>query len=253
MLPFFRKVRFQTANDNELFKYGRYAVGEIVLVVIGILIALQINSWNQSRENEKLKKIYLQRLIHDVEQDTIIIGYTQQEIHKGQEVISEFLESFDLPSEMRKKDTLVENYFKTGWIISEFVPVKSTYIQLSQTGNMKMLNNAELIDEIIGYYRYIQQLENSNTVNKDWITPIDQEVAVATAAFEIDPTTKRLFYKKDRKAALQNIQENRELLERNAAGHFWINQSLSNNLAAIRGLSLDLLESLNEEMSKMEN
>ncbi len=253
MLPFFRQVRFQTANDNQLFKYGRYAVGEIVLVVIGILIALQINSWNQTRENEKLKEIYLNRLIHDVEQDTISIRYVQKEIRRGQNVISEFIASFDLAPDSDGRDTLVENYFKTGWIISEFVPVKNTYIQLSQTGNMKMLNNTELIDEIIRYYRYIQQLENSNNVNKDWITPIDQEVAVATAAFEMDPSTKSLFARKDRGVALRNIEENRELLERNAAGHYWINQSLSNNLGAIRGLSLHLLESLHEEKNKMRN
>jgi hypothetical protein len=39
------------ADDNQFFKYSRYAIGEIVLVVIGILIALQINTWNEERKN----------------------------------------------------------------------------------------------------------------------------------------------------------------------------------------------------------
>jgi hypothetical protein len=51
MIPFFRKIRKKLADDNKPLKYMRYAIGEIVLVVIGILIALQINNWNQERKN----------------------------------------------------------------------------------------------------------------------------------------------------------------------------------------------------------
>ena len=52
MLPFFRKIRWRLAADNQFFKYSRYAIGEIVLVVIGILIALYINNWNENRKIE---------------------------------------------------------------------------------------------------------------------------------------------------------------------------------------------------------
>jgi hypothetical protein len=46
MINFFRKIRKKMADDNRPIKYMRYAVGEIALVVVGILIALQINIWN---------------------------------------------------------------------------------------------------------------------------------------------------------------------------------------------------------------
>ena len=52
MIPFFRKIRKKLADNNQFFKYSRYAIGEIVLVVIGILIALQINNWNEDRKNK---------------------------------------------------------------------------------------------------------------------------------------------------------------------------------------------------------
>ena len=51
MINFFRKIRKQLADDNKPLKYMRYAVGEIVLVVIGILIALSINNWNIEKNN----------------------------------------------------------------------------------------------------------------------------------------------------------------------------------------------------------
>jgi len=66
MLPFFRKIRFQLAKDNQFLKYSRYAIGEIVLVVLGILIALQINNWNEERKNEKIKQVYLKSLIDEL-------------------------------------------------------------------------------------------------------------------------------------------------------------------------------------------
>ena len=61
MIPFFRKIRKKMADDNRPLKYARYAIGEIILVVIGILIALQINNWNETRLKEKkLESVYLE-------------------------------------------------------------------------------------------------------------------------------------------------------------------------------------------------
>ena len=45
MIPFFRKIRKKMADDNKPLMYMRYAIGEVVLVVIGIIIKLQINNW----------------------------------------------------------------------------------------------------------------------------------------------------------------------------------------------------------------
>jgi len=53
MIPFFRKIRKTLADDNKPIKYMRYAIGEIVLVVIGILMALQISEWNTNYKRHK--------------------------------------------------------------------------------------------------------------------------------------------------------------------------------------------------------
>ncbi|WP_299159344.1 DUF6090 family protein [uncultured Eudoraea sp.] len=62
MINFFRKIRKKLADDNKPLKYLRYAIGETVLVVIGILIAVQINAWNGERKDRKLKINYLENL-----------------------------------------------------------------------------------------------------------------------------------------------------------------------------------------------
>ena len=62
MINFYRKIRKKMADDNKPLKYARYAIGEIILVVIGILIALSINSWNENRKNLAQKEMQLKAL-----------------------------------------------------------------------------------------------------------------------------------------------------------------------------------------------
>ncbi len=69
MIPFFRKIRRQLAHNNQFFKYSRYAIGEIVLVVIGILIALGINNWNINRQKEAQFNLVLDQIYTTLKMD----------------------------------------------------------------------------------------------------------------------------------------------------------------------------------------
>jgi hypothetical protein len=62
MLRFFRQIRQKLLADNKFSKYLLYAVGEILLVVIGILIALQVNTWKEEREMRKEELLLLSNL-----------------------------------------------------------------------------------------------------------------------------------------------------------------------------------------------
>jgi len=59
MLRYFRTIRQKFLSENKFSKYTIYAVGEIILVVIGILIALQINNWNENRKKRNNEQQYL--------------------------------------------------------------------------------------------------------------------------------------------------------------------------------------------------
>ena len=61
MLRFFRNIIKELAAENKVTAYLRYAIGEIILVVIGILIALQINNWNERRKKAAL--VVIKKLI----------------------------------------------------------------------------------------------------------------------------------------------------------------------------------------------
>tara|TARA_B100000949_G_scaffold214142_1_gene209453 strand:+ start:7695 stop:7895 length:201 start_codon:yes stop_codon:yes gene_type:complete len=62
MIKFFRKIRQRLLIENRFTKYLLYALGEIILVVLGILIALQINNWNQEQKDHKAEITYLKEI-----------------------------------------------------------------------------------------------------------------------------------------------------------------------------------------------
>ena len=84
MIKFFRKIRQNLLFENKTGKYLKYAIGEIVLVVIGILIALQINNWNEERKDRRLEKEYIARLkgemLKNLESSTNQILYSSFQI-----------------------------------------------------------------------------------------------------------------------------------------------------------------------------
>jgi len=97
MLKIFRKIRAQLLTQNKFSKYLLYAIGEIVLVVIGILIALSINNWNSERINRKQEKEYLSRLVVDLEKDLDNLQRTftnfQQKLIVGKLVVDQLGEN----------------------------------------------------------------------------------------------------------------------------------------------------------------
>lgn len=80
MNDFFRRIRKKLADDNKPLKYARYAIGEIVLVVIGILIALQINNWNQDQQQKRVEIATLRALVSEFKENRNSIQFCKDGI-----------------------------------------------------------------------------------------------------------------------------------------------------------------------------
>src|SRR5210317_1371467 len=83
MIKFFRKIRQRLLSENKFSKYVFYALGEIFLVVLGILIALSINNWNTERINNNRVKQYAKSLVQDLENDIEMINVSQFQAKKS--------------------------------------------------------------------------------------------------------------------------------------------------------------------------
>ena len=91
MIKFFRRIRQKMLSENKFSKYLLYAVGEIILVVIGILIALQINNANENRKTRAAETSYLERLMVDLKDNKTLWQETIDRKQKQLEAAHVFL------------------------------------------------------------------------------------------------------------------------------------------------------------------
>ena len=126
MIKFFRKIRQKLLSENKFSKYLIYAVGEIILVVIGILIALQINTWNDSRKQNILEDDFINGIKNDLKQDKEYILMILN-INKEKDSIYEIINSdlFDLYDNNRSKlDSLLNQFIANS---RTFYPAVGTF------------------------------------------------------------------------------------------------------------------------------
>ena len=143
MIKFFRKIRYDLMEKNKTGKYFKYAIGEIILVVIGILIALQINNWNENRKTQKQEvQIYLE-LKSDLLQ-------TRNDIQK---IISQHRKIFKLSQNLIKdiynkkpySDTIYESFTSSG-VDFQIIPKTSAFENLKNIGLNTLSNDSLRID-----------------------------------------------------------------------------------------------------------
>ena len=102
MIKFFRKIRQKLLSENKIGKYLTYAIGEIVLVVIGILIALQINNWNENRKQQiKLQQIY-HEILADLKRERDYANFIINKFEGQRKAYTDYLESFSSTKITRK-------------------------------------------------------------------------------------------------------------------------------------------------------
>jgi hypothetical protein len=157
MIPFFRKTRKKLADDNKPMKYARYAVGEIVLVVIGILIALQINNWNETKAHTLIEYNYLKEMLEDFEKN----HQKSQEIISLIENLLPVLKGLLEQSALEEPTISVDSINKAFTIINNMPTYSSTdrvYNNLIGSGDLKLIKDSELKTVISKYYESIYVL-----------------------------------------------------------------------------------------------
>lgn len=148
MIKLFRKIRQNLLSEGKTGKYLKYAIGEIVLVVIGILIALQINTWNEG-EKLKSKEIEILKTMSDLlDQDQnsleLAIPFNQRIRNSIDLILTRFKD--DLPYQ----DSLKYHFGNTITIWTSEVKI-SAFENLKSEG-INLISNKTLRDEIIDYY-----------------------------------------------------------------------------------------------------
>tara|TARA_R110001632_G_scaffold232735_1_gene374407 strand:- start:92 stop:778 length:687 start_codon:yes stop_codon:yes gene_type:complete len=127
-------------NENKTSKYFKYAIGEIVLVVIGILIALQINNWNENRKTKVEAEIFVAKIINDLAIDTLNINKLIKRSNESDNEISKFFNYYDSLTPNKKNiDLLLDSIKKVSAYYMKYFPVNHTYKNMENSKNGDLL------------------------------------------------------------------------------------------------------------------
>ncbi|MFH4967283.1 DUF6090 family protein [Gaetbulibacter sp. M240] len=151
MITFFRKIRQKLLSENlpagltgKFSKYLLYAIGEIVLVVIGILIALQINNWNEDRKNS-IEEIGILESLNK----NLILAKKQSEnlvsAEKKSKGILLLVLGIDSLNSNVDRIIISDKLFKDAfWNLENDIPVINTYTDLKNTNKLGLIKSQEI-------------------------------------------------------------------------------------------------------------
>ena len=151
-------------SEGNTGKYLKYALGEIVLVVIGILIALQINNWNEQRKTDIKEQILLrslrQEFIHNREELNTVIEITRNNI-KGAGEFASILS----PEETNLSDAEIATYWNNA-LRREAIyrPGLGVLNEAINSGNLSVIKNSELRNILFSFDAELQQLRKQEEV-----------------------------------------------------------------------------------------
>ena len=177
MINFFRKIRKKLADDNKPLKYARYAIGEIVLVVVGILIALSINNWNDERKtklsDELQREENIRELYTEMQSNILELKHYNDQMQNTKEAAEYLLKSIENDS-LKIENT--PNYM--GAVIKVFsggnerrnksfsavnVRRNTFYNEIRISGNLGKIRDDSLLALLEEFYSNYSSIETTST------------------------------------------------------------------------------------------
>lgn len=213
MLKFFRNIRQKLLSENKIRKYLAYAVGEIFLVVIGILIALSINNWNEGRQERAQEQLILKQLKSEYENNLLQLEQKILMRNQALEACNTLLNFIDATEELDEEVLLTS----LGTIGRDptFDPIKNDIIGSEK---IRMIQNDTLVRFLSNWSSEVYQVQEmeldfkkfrteqifpsyirlgvsrnlSHNLWKDGYTPTEALDENSTASFALNPTQKSL-------------------------------------------------------------
>jgi hypothetical protein len=158
MFRIFRKIREEILLGSKTRRYLSYAVGELVLVVVGILIALQINNWNEERIEQREIADYAHALIKDLERDLAMIEVIKTEIDvliNKIDTLAAYIQHRSI-EEYRNIDLY---YLMRAPFYRPYAWNRTALEQIKSSGALRQMKNQELAEKISAYEAFTNHLE----------------------------------------------------------------------------------------------
>lgn len=244
MIKIFRKIRRNLLSEGKTGNYLKYAIGEIVLVVIGILIALQINNWNELRKDNRKEVANLKSLKSELELSLF-------ELKSDYNATNSFHNSaLKVQNYIREKPQISDSMYRDFYLsyqISTFFPKTSTY-ETFKNGNLELIKSDSLKILITDIYEagYKRILSRYNTERISARINYYQEHFRITSNAEPDVTLNQL------RASLKALPNDYEYLMKDPQYESLITEAITNRRLLLRDYE-NTIELVKKGISEIED
>lgn len=164
MAKFFRKIRLSFLNPEKASGYILYAIGEIVLVVIGILIALQINNWSEEYKDRKLEQSYYCRLLEDTNQDNLLLDKLIEENQVRINASNRLIHLLQ-QAKPERREVIAATRACISQIRFRFRPSTSAFDDIKSSGKLQVLKDLAVKKQLLSYYASMEAYGDISDIN----------------------------------------------------------------------------------------
>ena len=180
-MNFLRKVRQSLIDSGSIKRYLLYALGEILLIMIGVLLAFQVSTWREKTDNKNAELIYYKNIKRQLNED---MGIISRNIDYNNNYLGQFKFASQIieANDRKNTDTLAQialNLFR----YSDFHRASNIYETIVNSGQIKLMHNHDIIEDLQGLeetYVYINKMED---IHLDFIKRIVLSELVNTIEF----------------------------------------------------------------------
>jgi len=168
MIKFFRHIRQNLIMENKTGKYLKYAIGEIVLVMIGILLALQVNNWNNSRIEASKEQQLLKNLESDFKSNLAELKYTYSMSSKAYDASVKLLEIIkgNGPLNPSEIENLIDDIINK---IRSLDLISGTIDEILYSGSLQIIRDTELRKQLSNWTYFVNDTEDDIKIYEDYL------------------------------------------------------------------------------------
>lgn len=226
MLKFFRKIRQNLIDKGDAKRYLLYAIGEIFLVVIGILIALQINTWNQDKINHKEEQEYLGQLLTELKADSLVLHQQQIRFENNLPIIDSFLQALNQSDNQKTFNQSFRRYLNKVWGATYFNSNNAIFEEMKSSAKLGIIADKPLRNNIVTLYNNLQLTEKVFETTSTFIEPMDQKLSFDYGFAKYIALQAPMFDAYISEVEIFQLKKIKPLLESNAANWHWNSMDL---------------------------
>ena len=193
----------------------------MVLVIIGILLALQIDNWSKAKADSKSENYFLNQIRVELISDSLTVHQHKSVYEKNLTLIASLVEAIHQKDNMDRFNIAVRNYLDEVWSALFITYNNATFEEMKSSGKLGIIKNNALRNRIVGIYGQLNHTRQVIVANSDFLSPMDVKLSFDYSLARFLEEQEPLFGKYISEEDVYQLKKFSKELESNAANWHW--------------------------------